>query len=275
MIRRYVKGKVKYRQIPQRQEVARKTTKFDLNLRNLAIPSLLVVAGVAIIVSQVAPSAKFYVEQNYSDKYAEILSPLPEDSNIIQQEENFATFEAQYFAELLNQVKETEEGMVAGARVPNGINWNGKFAISIPAVGIEDMTVTANVNSYDETNYDNVLKSSVAHFKGTDLPTGSDYEYDTNTFLYAHSAPSRWATFHKNSFEAAFNPLFDVEIGDEIIINFEDEKFEYKVIRVLVTKPEDMSTLQGIPGAKTLTLMTCAPPGSATSRLNVIAKLVE
>jgi sortase A len=146
--------------------------------------------------------------------------------------------------------------------------------MSIPSVGIKNIRVTANVDSYNESVYNNVLRNSLAHFKGTDLPADNDdYNLDTNTYIYGHSAASSWARLNKASYEAAFNPLFDINVGDKIYVKFEDKEYSYTVYKTKITKPEDMTTLQGISGKKTLTLMTCAPPGSSLNRLNVIAIL--
>lgn len=274
----YKKAPIQYYEKP----IAHKTEpkiikrKTKLNYKNFAIyviPTMLFGIGSYILISQFIPTVKFYIEQEFSPKYVEIASPVPANSSLaIENVALSGKFEAQYFSNLFEALNK-KEGNVAGAKAPYKSDWIGFFTISIPSVGIDKMRVTANVNSYEESVYGEVLKNSLAHFKGTDLPANNEYHSDTNTFIYGHSAPSSWASLHKNSFEAAFNPLFDLNIGDKIFLNFQGEELQYTVAKVRVTKPEDMSTLEGIDGRKILTLMTCAPPGSSTNRLNIIATL--
>lgn len=277
MIKRYIKGKVKYLTPKQSLSTSADTIKYKRK-KNIALyvfPSVFFTLGVLIVLSQITPSIKFVLEKNFSPKYAEILSPVPEELLAEpQQEENVGgKFESQYFADLFSRLHMVNDNNVAGTTLPYKYDWEGTFTISIPAINIVDMPVTANVNSYDEDVYSSVLRKSLAHFQGTDLPAPKNYPYDSNTFIYGHSAPSDWALFHKNSFESALNPLFDINIGDKIIVKIDGEELVYSVAKVKITKPTDMSLLSGIEGEKTITLMTCAPPGSTTNRLNVIATL--
>ncbi len=274
----YKKAPIQYYEKPivHKTEPKQLRRKTKLNYKNFSIyviPTILFGIGSYILISQIIPTAKFLVEQKFSPKYAEIASPVPENSSLaIENVALSGKFEAQYFFDLFEALNK-KEGNVAGARAPYKSEWIGFFTISIPSVGVDKMRVTANVDSYEESVYGEVLKNSLAHFKGTDLPANDEYDADTNTFIYGHSAPSSWASLHKNSFEAAFNPLFDLNIGDKIIVNFQGEELSYTVARIKVTKPDDMNALQGIEGRKILTLMTCAPPGSSTNRLNIIATL--
>ena len=284
MEQQYRKAKVTYI-VRNEKKISKKKVNLPTRLRiNIdykkislyVIPIFLFGTGVSIIGSQLFPSAKFLVEQRFSPKYFEVLSPLPEETTSTMSDNSVrGKFESQYFSKLFNRLREIDSTKVAGAKIPYKADWEGQFYMTIPSINIKDMPVTANVNSYDEEIYNKELQTSLAHFKGTDLPTPPSYDSDSNTFIYGHSAPSSWATFHKSSFEAAFNPLFDLNIGDEIFITFDEEEFKYTIRKIKVTKPEDLSTLAGIPGQKTLTLMTCAPPGSTSNRLNVIATLTE
>lgn len=274
----YKKAPITYYEKPIVRKIEPKKIrkKARLNYKNLAIyviPTLLFGIGSYILASQFVPTAKFLLEQKFSTKYAEIASPVPENKLLaIENVSLNGKFEAQYFSELFASLNQ-KDGNVAGAKAPYKTDWIGFFTVSIPSVEIDQMRVTANVDSYEESVYGEVLKNSLAHFKGTDLPANDEYEFDTNTFIYGHSAPSSWASLHNNSFEAAFNPLFNLNIGDKIFINFQGEELRYTVARIKITKPEDMGTLQGITGRKILTLMTCAPPGSSTNRLNIVATL--
>jgi len=246
--------------------------------KKLLIPFLLITFGVAILVYQGTPYAKYYMELNFSDKYASFISPIPGhvagDSFGVPNPGQ--TFSANYFAEILSELNITDtSGNYTSPRAPAGAGFEGTFKLSIPSVGIVDMPVEANVDSYDSKTYDNVLRRSAAHFKGTDLPVDNSYHKGANTFIYAHSAPNSWATFNRRSYQAAFNPLFDANIGDEITIKHEDKTYIYKIKKIKISQPNDLSMLLARDNKISVTLMTCAPPGSIAKRLNVIADLEE
>lgn len=277
MIKSYKKGKIRH--LPEqetkkkKENIVARNKKNGLNYKKTALyvlPSLSFLAGITLLFFQIFPTLKFFIEERYSNKYTEIISPVPEEDLSANEFEMGGNFEAQYFADLLENIK---KGEVAGAKLPYKYDWEGVFYLNIPSVGIDNMPVTANTNSYDKSIYDKVLEKSLAHFKGTDLPAQAGENRDTNTLIYGHSAPGKWAVFHRNSFEAAFNPLFDVNIGDKIFLKFDGQELAYTVVRIKITKPEETNLLQGIPGQKTLILVTCAPPGSKTNRLNIVAKL--
>ncbi|MNJ57355.1 Sortase family protein [compost metagenome] len=69
-----------------------------------------------------------------------------------------------------------------------------------------------------------------------------------------------------------FNRLDEVEVGDEIVVRSQGEKFVYSVYQISVVKPTDVSVLEGNDSDKILTLITCEPLVNPTHRLIVHAK---
>ncbi|MOA38190.1 Sortase family protein [compost metagenome] len=72
-----------------------------------------------------------------------------------------------------------------------------------------------------------------------------------------------------------FNRLNEVEPGDEIKISTKQEKYTYKVIKISVVEPTDISVLNSKDDEKWLTLITCTPLNKSTHRLIVHAELEE
>ncbi|MDD3086424.1 MAG: sortase, partial [Patescibacteria group bacterium] len=63
----------------------------------------------------------------------------------------------------------------------------------------------------------------------------------------------------------------DLEIDDEIKINFNQQEYKYKVSEKKIIPADDLSVL--LPTEREiLTLLTCWPVGTADKRLIVIAK---
>jgi sortase A len=77
---------------------------------------------------------------------------------------------------------------------------------------------------------------------------------------------------HRTTYGAPFNRLDELANGDEIIVRTLAGEFRYKVVRQLVVSPKEVYVLDPTPNA-TLTLTTCNPKYSATTRLVVQAEL--
>ncbi len=109
MIKTYKKGKIKYFPLPDlKQEIRnpKKNKSPKYNYKKVAffiLPALSFSAGLTILFFQIFPTIKFYIEERYSNKYVEIISPVPEKELTAQEFEMEGNFEAQYFANILTQ----------------------------------------------------------------------------------------------------------------------------------------------------------------------------
>ena len=110
---------------------------------------------------------------------------------------------------------------------------------------------------------ENVLQIAIGHISGPSLPIGGD---STHTVLSGHRGlPSA----------KLFTNLDMLEIGDIFMIRVMDEVLTYEVDNILITEPDDFSSL-GIETKKDLcTLITCTPYGVNTHRLLVSGHRVE
>lgn len=79
---------------------------------------------------------------------------------------------------------------------------------------------------------------------------------------------------HRTTYGAPFYELGNLHPGDYVYLtNTAGRTFDYKVVHKEVVSPDDSAVLDDTPDAQ-LTLTTCNPPYSATSRLIVVARLV-
>jgi LPXTG-site transpeptidase (sortase) family protein len=109
------------------------------------------------------------------------------------------------------------------------------------------------------------LKSGVIHYPGT-----ADPGEDGNVFITGHSSYYLWDS---GRYKDVFARLNQLQIGDEITIYHDQDKFQYVVREKREVKNEDVSVLdQG--DEKILTLMTCSPVGTNFRRLVVVAEQV-
>lgn len=246
----------------------------------ILLSSFLAITGLFILISQLAPLGLSYLNGKILEsKIKQIKNPTsekelnPQDSDLPYYDPGMSYFQ--------NLVQHISPESVAGASTdPNQTNSNinivvdkdyqKEMKLSIPDIGISNITVTPNVDSFDENVYDSALKKGLAHFEGTPLPGDGG-----NSFIYGHSAVDSFFSNHPNDPETIFSKLDQVEIPDTIEIQKDGETFTYTVIRKKITDPEDFDVVNGITNKETVTLMTCWPKGISSKRLIVIAELTD
>lgn len=104
---------------------------------------------------------------------------------------------------------------------------------------------------------DNVLKDSVGHLDWSSMPVGG---IDTHCVISAHRGlPSA----------ELFTNIDQLVIGDRFNLHVLGEKLEYKVDKIVVVEPHDVSTLTIEKGEDFVTLVTCTPYGINSHRLLV------
>jgi LPXTG-site transpeptidase (sortase) family protein len=221
----------------------------------LIIPFVFVFSGISILTGQIKPYAIHFLQSKFSDKLnQEIIALVPESYEEIRSS-YISDPGSAYFTKLLSSKGPDE----------NTLDYEGTFYLTIDKIQINKAPVTANVDSTKEEKYREALGNGLAHFKGTNLPGG-----DGNTFIYGHSAAGDYAERNPQDVVTAFTRLFKLNIGDKIYIDFEDKTYEYTIKKIKEINPEDVKILTSN-NTKTLTLMTCSPPGLSSKRLVITA----
>lgn len=141
-----------------------------------------------------------------------------------------------------------------------------EFGIVIPKIGA-NARIIPDVDWEDGAVYQRALTEGVAHARGTAKPG----EWG-NVFLFSHSGVD---FLEANRYNALFYLIDKLNPGDDIVVFFEGQKFEYRVVEKKKVAPEELEYLKGSEDQKTLTLMTCWPAGTTLQRLLVIAEQVE
>jgi LPXTG-site transpeptidase (sortase) family protein len=139
------------------------------------------------------------------------------------------------------------------------------FGIVIEKIGVNE-SVVANVDPDNRTEYRKALKKGVAHAAGTAYPGEVG-----NVYIFAHSTANVWDAVSLKSY---FTLLRKLEVGDRVILFYNGDRYDYEVYEKMIISPSDTSDLTGHAEEPILTLQTCDPPGSASHRLIVKAKLV-
>lgn len=139
------------------------------------------------------------------------------------------------------------------------------FDILIPKIGA-NAKVFPNVDASDANQFLPILKQGVAHAKGSVFPG-----MNGNIYLFAHSTDNFWDVGRYN---AIFYLLKDLKPGDEIVVFFENKRFNYVVSETKTVNPSDVSYITNAQNqnSETLILQTCWPPGTTWKRWLVFAK---
>jgi sortase A len=132
-----------------------------------------------------------------------------------------------------------------------------EFTLSIPKLKIYDARVRVDSEKFDD---------SLALFPGTALPGGED----GNAFVSGHSS----IFSNPEDYKSIFSALPRLEKGDEVLVNMIGVEYRFLVESKKVVEPSDLSVISPPQSGKSLTLMTCVPPGTRLKRLVVICKLV-
>ena len=101
------------------------------------------------------------------------------------------------------------------------------------------------------------LDNGVGHLETTALPIGGE---GNNPILTGHRGLPRAELFTR---------LDEIKKGDLIYLHVLNDDLAYKVDNINVILPDDVSTLQAVPGKDMVTLITCTPYGINTHRLVV------
>jgi LPXTG-site transpeptidase (sortase) family protein len=142
-----------------------------------------------------------------------------------------------------------------------------KMNKNIPIVEISPQNlVSGNLKDFEQDILKG-LESGVVRYPLTAKPGEIG-----NVVLTGHSSYYSWAA---GNFKDAFVTMHNIEVGDLLIMYYNQHKYVYKVFEKKVISPEDLSVLEQSTNEKTLTTITCTPIGTAKNRLVHIAKLIE
>ena len=120
--------------------------------------------------------------------------------------------------------------------------------LNIPKINLEVAIKRCTTNE--------ILKDSVGHFENTAMPG----EYG-NFSVAGHRA------YTSNKF---FSNLDEVEIGDELIVLFENETIKYLVNSIEIVTPDKVEVVDSTDNSKKeITLVTCTPKYVGSHRLIV------
>ncbi|MDD5415871.1 MAG: sortase [Candidatus Daviesbacteria bacterium] len=143
---------------------------------------------------------------------------------------------------------------------------DSQFGIVIPKIDA-NAKIIPNVDPYNARQYQVALTKGIAHALGTAFPGN-----EGDVFLFSHSSVN---FYEAQKYNSIFYLLNKMEKGDEIDLYYNNGKFKYLVTDKKTVAAEQVKYLSGNGSKKTVTLMTCWPPGTTWERLLVTGELVK
>ncbi len=136
------------------------------------------------------------------------------------------------------------------------------FAISIPRLGITDLTITHPQDALTNNGLLSVLKNGVGHLFSY---PGSDGKI----MIYGHSSGYAWDV---SQFTKIFTKVNQLQAGDRVYVTYSGKLYVYQVTGQQTIKPTDVTPFRG--KGEELILYTCWPVGTTKSRLIIHASPV-
>ncbi len=141
-----------------------------------------------------------------------------------------------------------------------------QFGLDIPKINVW-APIIPQVNGYDKEAYLKAIESGVAQFKDTKNPDELG-----NLFLFGHS---KYYREKPGDYKEVFKELNQLKAKDEFNIYYKGEKIAYTVTESKKVDQYDWSIMDPTPDNpqdKTITIMTCWPPGTTDARWVLFGK---
>lgn len=137
------------------------------------------------------------------------------------------------------------------------------FAITMPSLGIKDLSITHPANAFTKDGLLAPLKYGVGHLFG--YPGAG-----SKILVYGHSSSYAWDV---SSYTKIFRQINKLNVGDKIYVTYNGTLYTYEVNRKQTIPAGSTAGLSG-PGEE-LVLYTCWPPDSIKERYLVFATPVS
>jgi len=154
--------------------------------------------------------------------------------------------------------------VLAGPKVQELIPSDTQFSIVIAKIGAT-AKIFPNVDPSNQNQFLPILMKGVAHAAGSVFPG-----MNGNVYLFAHSTDNFWDVGRYN---AVFYLLKDLKKGDDVVIFYQNKRYNYVVTGSKIVDPSNVSDLANSQNQnkQQLIMQTCWPPGTTFQRLLVFA----
>ena len=147
-----------------------------------------------------------------------------------------------------------------------------KPTLMIPKLNVEVPVIFGSKN--DLTSMANAMSNGVAHFS---IPGASAKPGEVGNFaISGHSAGN---IYQQSDYKFIFSGLTRMGTGDLIYMDYENQRYTYRVTGTRTVEPSNSKSLREIannnPGKPMITLITCTPLGTSKYRLLVYGEQIH
>ncbi|MBP9773399.1 MAG: sortase [Candidatus Peribacteraceae bacterium] len=139
------------------------------------------------------------------------------------------------------------------------------FAITIPSLGITDLSIATPKDPYTAKGVLVPLASGVGHLFNYPGQNGK-------ILVYGHSSSNPW---DKSSYTKIFRQINKLKNGDLVYVTYNGRLFTYKITGHKTVSAKDTKDYQPDGSGEQLILYTCWPPDSISQRFLQFATLVN
>ncbi|PIQ76228.1 hypothetical protein COU78_04680 [Candidatus Peregrinibacteria bacterium CG10_big_fil_rev_8_21_14_0_10_49_24] len=139
------------------------------------------------------------------------------------------------------------------------------FSISMPSLGIKDLTVTHPTDPFSQQGVLEPLRLGVGHLFS--YPGGGG-----KIMIYGHSSGYPWDI---SEFTKIFRKVNQLKPGDKIYVTYEGKLHTYEVTHEQTIAAKDSSPFSDNGAGEELILYTCWPPDSIAQRYLVHARAID
>jgi len=139
------------------------------------------------------------------------------------------------------------------------------FAITMPTLGIDDLTVTHPEDPFSKDGLLSVLRFGVGHLFA--YPGGGG-----KVMVYGHSSGYPWDV---SAYTKVFRKINQLQLGDRVYVTYAGKLYVYEVSAKQAVDAKDQSAFADDGTGEELILYTCWPPDSISQRYLVHAQPVE
>jgi len=150
-----------------------------------------------------------------------------------------------------NPDQSLETGKTSGATT--------QYSLAIPKLDINHALV--RTDSQD-------LKKSLIQYPNTAPPGQLG-----NTVIFGHSVLPQF--FEPQNYYTLFSTLYTLKLADPIYLAYDGITYTYRIEDIFEVPPTDLSVLEQRFDQRSLTLITCTPPGTYLKRLIIKARIVD
>lgn len=139
------------------------------------------------------------------------------------------------------------------------------FAITIPSLGIVDLTITHPSDPFSQKGVLAPLQEGVGHLFSYPGQGGK-------VMIYGHSSGYPWDL---SKFTKIFRGINEIKVGERVFVTYDGKLYVYQVTEKKTIPAKDKTGFEPDENGEQLVLYTCWPPDSITNRYLVYAKPVQ